>query len=126
LAGDLNEEEFREAREEAMEGLEDEEDRSGHASSGQLGESKKSSHHNSLLDEDLASLKRKFPWLADFFDTFIRGQSTEALLKMETTSMKMKMMECKQDFDEKLASNKMELAERVVKVLAGEDDSARR
>jgi hypothetical protein len=37
---------------------------------------------------------------------------------METTSMKMKMMERKQDFDEKLASNKMELAERVVKVLA--------
>jgi hypothetical protein len=25
---------------------------------------------------------------------------------METTLMKMKMMECKQDFDEKLASNK--------------------
>ncbi len=36
--------------------------------------------------------------------------------------MKMKMMERKQDFDEKLASNKMELAERVVKVLAGEDN----
>jgi hypothetical protein len=122
LAGGLNEEEFREAREEAMEGLEDEEDRSGHGSSGQQGESKKSGHHSSLLDGDLASLKRKFPWLADFSDTFIRGQTTEALLKMETTSMKMKMMERKQDFDEKLASNKMELAERVVKVLAGEDN----
>ena len=105
-----------------MEGLEDEEDRSGHGSSGQQGESKKSGHHSSLLDGDLASLKRKFPWLADFSDTFIRGQTTEALLKMETTSMKMKMMERKQDFDEKLASNKMELAERVVKVLAGEDN----
>jgi hypothetical protein len=105
-----------------MEGLEDEEDRSGHGSSGQQGESKKSGHHSSILDGDLASLKRKFPWLADFSDTFIRGQSTEALLKMETTSMKMKMMERKQDFDEKLASNKMELAERVVKVLAGEDN----
>jgi hypothetical protein len=93
-----------------MEGLEDEEDRSGHGSSGQQGESKKSGHHSSILDGDLASLKRKFPWLADFSDTFIRGQSTEALLKMETTSMKMKMMERKQDFDEKLASNKKELA----------------
>ncbi len=92
-----------------MEGLEDEEDRSGHASSGQQGENKKSGHHSSLLDGDLASLKRKFPWLADFSDTFIRGQSKEALLKMETTSMKMKMMERKQDFDENLASNKMEL-----------------
>jgi hypothetical protein len=72
--------------------------------------------------KDLASLKRKFTWLADFSDSFIRGQSTEALLKMETTSMKMKMMERKQDLDEKLASNMMELAERVVKVNAGEDN----
>ncbi len=91
-----------------MEGLEDEEDRSGHGSSGQQGESKKSGHHSSLLDGDLASLKRKFPWLADFSDTFIMGQTTEALLKMETTLMKMKMMERKQDFDEKLASNKIQ------------------
>jgi hypothetical protein len=72
--------------------------------------------------KDLASQKRKFPWLADFLDSFIRGQSTEALLKMETTSMKMKMMERKQDLDEKLTSNMMELAERVVKVNAGEDN----
>ena len=56
-----------------MEGLEDEEDRSGHGSSGQQGESKKSGHHSSILDGDLASLKRKFPWLADFSDTCIRG-----------------------------------------------------
>jgi hypothetical protein len=60
--------------------------------------------------------------LADFLDSFIRGQSTEVLFKMETTSMKMKMMERKQDLDERLASNMMELAERVVKVNAGEDN----
>ncbi len=78
IAGDMNEDEFREAREEAMEGLEDEEDRSGQKSSGLIGESKKPGHQSGLLDEDLASLKRKFPWLADFSDTFIRGQTTEA------------------------------------------------
>jgi len=50
-----------------MEGLEDEEDRSGHGSSGQQGESKKSGHHSSILDGDLASLKRNLPWIADFF-----------------------------------------------------------
>jgi hypothetical protein len=91
---DIEEEEFSEARDEAVEGLEDEEDRSGQqGSSGQSkslqeGGQKVKVGQQGLLDGDLATLKRKFPWLVDFSDTFIRAQSTEAILKMETTAMR--------------------------------------
>jgi hypothetical protein len=125
---DIEEEEFSETRDEAMEGLEDEENRSG-----QQGGSGQSKHlqeggqkvkvgQQGLLDGDSATLKQKFPWLVDFSDSFIRAQSTEAILKMETTAMKMKLMERKQDYNDKLASNKMALGDRVVSERAGEDN----
>jgi hypothetical protein len=66
---DIEEEEFSETRDEAMEGLEDEEDRSGQqGGSGQPkslqeGGQKVKVGQQGLLDGDLATLKRKFPWL---------------------------------------------------------------
>jgi hypothetical protein len=125
---DIEEEEFSETRDEAMEGLEDEEDRSGQqGGSGQSknlqeGGQKGKVGQQGLLDGDLATLKRKFPWLVDFSDSFIRAQSMEAILKMESTAMKMKLMERKQDYDDKLACNKMALGDRMVTVRAGEDN----
>jgi hypothetical protein len=81
MPGDIEDEEFSEARDEAMEGLEDEENRSGQqGGSGQSktlqeGSQKVKVGQHGLLDGDLATLKRKFPWLVDFSDSFIRAVS---------------------------------------------------
>jgi hypothetical protein len=75
-----------------------------------------------MSDGDVATLRRKFPFLADFSDEFIRTRPTEALLKMETTSIKMRELERGRDADEKLCSNKMTLEETITAVMAGVDN----
>ncbi len=75
-----------------------------------------------MTDGDLASLRRKFPFLADFSDHFVRSRPMEALLKIETTSMKMKELERVRDTDDKLSTNKLALATNVTNVEAGPDN----
>ena len=77
-----------------------------------------------LSDSDLAALRRRFPFLGDFSDDFIRSRPTEAILKMETTSIKMRELERGRDADDKLCSNKMTLEETVTAVMAGVDNRA--
>jgi hypothetical protein len=76
----------------------------------------------SLGDSDLACLRKKFPFLAEFSDEFVRSRPTETLLKMETTSIKMKELEKGRDIDDKLSSNKMELEDTFTEVKAGKDN----
>ncbi len=56
------------------------------------------------------------------FGFLYKGQSMEVILKMETTSLLMKLMERKKDYDDKLVCNNMALGDRVVMVKAGEDN----
>jgi hypothetical protein len=120
---DLDDEDFVEARREAMESLEDEEDRGGRQNpSTEASEPRRKRPATHILDEDIASLRRKFPWLSDFSDSFIRVQGAEGLMKMESTSMKMRMMERKMDYDDKLAANKMALGDRVIIIREGQDN----
>ncbi len=75
-----------------------------------------------MTDSDLASLRKKSPFLADFSDQFVRSRPMESLLKIETTSMKIREMERTRDTDEKLSANKLALAQNVTNVKAGPDN----
>jgi hypothetical protein len=76
----------------------------------------------SMTDSDLASLRQKFPFLADFSDHFVRSRPMESLLKIETTSMKMRELERARDTDDKLSTNKLALAQNITNVAAGPDN----
>ena len=73
-------------------------------------------------DEDLAILRRNFPMLAEFSDEFLRSRPTETLIKMETTSIKMRELEKGRDLDERLSNNKMELETTFTEVKSGRDN----
>ena len=105
--------------EEAMGYLEDEEDREAPRS---LQPPRKRARDGGMTKEDIASLRRKFPFLTEFSDSFIQGQTTGDLLKMESTSIKMKMLERSTDVDDKLATNRMNLEDDMKFLPAGEDN----
>jgi len=75
-----------------------------------------------LSDQDLESLRKRLPFLADFSDQFIRSRPMESILKIETTSLKIKQMEQSRDHEDRLASNKLALENSVVNVPAGQDN----
>jgi hypothetical protein len=62
-----------------------------------------------MTNDDISSLRRKFPFLQDFSDNFIRSRPMESLLKIETTSMKIRELERTRDTDDKLSANKLSL-----------------
>jgi hypothetical protein len=75
-----------------------------------------------MSDADLACIRRKFPFLAEFSDEFVRSKPMETLLKIETTSIKIREMDRGRDADDKLSSNKMALASTSTVVKAGQDN----
>ncbi len=75
-----------------------------------------------MSDADLACIRRKIPFLADFSNDFIRSKPMETLLKIETTSIKIREMERVRDADDRLASNKMALSTTSRQVKAGPDN----
>jgi len=75
-----------------------------------------------LSDADIASLKERFPILADFSDGFIRTTPRGDLMKIQSTACKLKEAERSKDVDDKLASNKAKLATRFTKVPEGKDN----
>lgn len=78
--------------------------------------------NSGMSDSDLACLRRKFPFLADFSDQFVRSRPTETLLKIETTSLKIREMDRVRDANDKLSANKMALATNITNVEAGPDN----
>jgi len=99
--------------------LEDEEDR---APTHPPAVRRRQQESGGISAEDLASLRKKFTFLSEFSDAFIRSQRTGDLLKMESTAIKIKLLERSTDHDDKLASNRMELENNVVKLGAAEDN----
>jgi hypothetical protein len=75
-----------------------------------------------MTNDDISSLRRKFPFLQDFSDSFIRSRPMESLLKIETTSMKIRELERTRDTDDKLSANKLSLAQVTTQVAAGVDN----
>jgi hypothetical protein len=72
--------------------------------------------------EDLTVLKGCFPHLADFSDSFLMSRTTDELLRIESTSMKLKDAERGRDVEDRLHVNKSALASKVSKVPEGEDN----
>ncbi len=118
---ELSDDEFEETTAEAMASLEDEADREVIEAAG-LMDSRKRKGAELMSDADLACLRKRFPFLVDLSDRFVRSQTTSELLKLESTAMKMKMIEQSRDFEDRLASNKASLEERECKVPAGFDN----
>jgi hypothetical protein len=75
-----------------------------------------------MEDSDIACLKRKYPFLAEFSDAFIRSTGPAELMKMESTSIKIWEKERARDCEERLANNKMALISSVKHLPAGEDN----
>ncbi len=81
-----------------------------------------SASNTSITDGDLAAMRAKFPFLRDFSDNFIRSTKPDSILKMETTTMKMKESERTRDADERLAANRADLGVTVKNIKEGKDD----
>ena len=75
-----------------------------------------------ITDGDIATLRQKHTFPERFSDFFIRNTPVGNLMKIQTTSMKMKEFERLKDVDEKLASNKAEMASTFMDIPAGQDN----
>ena len=84
--------------------------------------SQPSNSFNSLSVSDIASLRRKFKFLEDFSDDFIRSTPYEALLKTETTAIKLKDFEKSKAVSSRLSSNRDNLSTTFSVVQGGRDN----
>jgi hypothetical protein len=77
---------------------------------------------NMISDADIRALKLKFSFLADYSDSFIRHTKPECLVKLEATNLKMKEAERVRDYDDRLATNRMNASSHPRTVKGGLDD----
>ncbi len=96
----------------------DEQQRSGVRSGGQA----QTQPSTSMKEEDLAHLKRRFPFLEGFTDHFLRTNPLDRLVKLESAQRKIKVLERSKDADDRLTSNKMNMEEMYVEVKSGRDN----
>lgn len=75
-----------------------------------------------MSDQDVAILRKKFKFLAEFSDHFIRTTPYEALLKTETTAIKISDHEKNRAASTRLSSNRDSLSSTFTDVLAGRDN----
>ena len=75
-----------------------------------------------MEEGDILKLREKFPFLKDFSDKFIRSTPYEALLKTETTAIKLQDHERNKAVSLRLSSNRDKLAKCIIKVRGGEDN----
>jgi hypothetical protein len=75
-----------------------------------------------LSDADIRVLREKHVFLRDFSDSFIRNTTIGDLMKIESTAMKSRELERTKDADDKLAMNKLALANTFTTVPAGTDN----
>jgi hypothetical protein len=67
-------------------------------------------------------MRAKFPFLSDFSDNFIRSTKPDCLIKMESTTLKLKESEKNRDAEDRLASNRSALGSNPRTVKEGTDD----
>jgi hypothetical protein len=77
---------------------------------------------SAITDGDLAAMRSKFPFLKDFSDGFIRATKPDCILKMESTTLKIKESERSRDADDKLAANRAALGTSPKVLREGIDD----
>jgi len=72
--------------------------------------------------EHLASLRRRHPFLDEYSDELISSTPIETLIKLESTTLKLKALEKTKDIDDRLASNRDDLSKNQCRVEEGLDD----
>jgi hypothetical protein len=73
-------------------------------------------------DNDIASLRKKFSFLKDFSDSFIKNTPLDVLLKTETTALKIKEYERNKATSTRLSNNRDELSSTFSSISAGRDN----
>ncbi len=74
------------------------------------------------VSTDLDSIKKKFSFLAEYIDEFISKNGLDTIIKLESTTLRLKEAEKGRATEEKLALNRDELAATTIKVMAGVDN----
>ena len=72
--------------------------------------------------DDISSLRKKFKFLEDFSDSFIMSTPYEALLKTETTAIKISEFERGKAITLRLSNNRDKLGSSFSSVTAGKDN----
>ena len=75
-----------------------------------------------ITEADIRSLRKRHSFLEEFSDAFIRSTPIGDLMKIETTSLKMKELERAKDASDRLAANKAALASTFTAVPEGRDN----
>jgi hypothetical protein len=75
-----------------------------------------------ISPQDLAVFKEKFPSLMEFSDDFLRSRTMDELLRLESTSLRIKDAERSRETEEKLAGNKSKMETKFFGVQAGCDN----
>ena len=81
-----------------------------------------SSYSSKISAEDLKVMKEKFPQLNDFSEQFLQSRTLEELLRIESTSLRIRDSEKARETEERLAQNKAGLASKFYDVPAGRDN----
>ena len=76
----------------------------------------------SLMIPHLASLKRRHEFLNEYSDAVLSSTPIDTLLKLESTSIKLRNLERGEGTDEKLSANRDNLVTTITTVVAGEDN----
>ncbi len=75
-----------------------------------------------ISSEDLKVMREKFPQLNDFSEQFLQSRTLEELLRIESTSLRIRDSEKARETEERLAQNKSGLASKFYDVPAGKDN----
>ena len=81
-----------------------------------------SSKRNTISQEDLVVFKNRCPHLCEFSDQFLRERTIDELLRLESTSIRIKDAERSRESEDRLAGNKAALATKFYNVPAGRDN----
>lgn len=118
----MDQEEMEETLHQAEDRQADEEERRVPASTYAQHRAERISRSCAMNASDVAALRAKHVFLADFSDNFIRSTAIGDLMKIEMTSLKIKELERNKDVDDKLAANKTALSSTFTEVQAGRDN----
>jgi hypothetical protein len=81
-----------------------------------------SSAPNRISPEDLQVFREKFPHLNDFSTAFLQSRTLEELLRIESTSLRIKEAERARDIEDRLANNKTSLPFKSYEVQVGREN----
>ncbi len=79
-------------------------------------------HAGRISPQDLLVLKERFPMLCQFSDEFLQSRSMDELLRIESTSLRVKDAERNRENEDKLSQNKLGLDTKFYEVQAGRDN----